>query len=246
MSMILKPSISRMRMIVVVTGRSAGNGDVAERLPAARAVDEGRLAHLLVQALERRQQDDEDERRPLPRVADDHRGPRQPGIGHPGEVAQPERHPERLEGSLGGVGQHQEHVADADRGDRQRDEEHDPEEAPTRDVLDRQQREAETQACTAGAIPTKTKISVTISEPGRPPSLTSAWTSSQTKPTSRTPADQAQHQARTVRASAPHRARPGVAGQDDRPDDDRPARAATATSGPRGSGCARGRTSSCW
>ena len=37
------------------------------------AVDEGRLADLLVEALERGQQDDEHERRPLPRVADDHR-----------------------------------------------------------------------------------------------------------------------------------------------------------------------------
>ena len=37
------------------------------------------------------------------------------------------------------------------------------------------------------AIPTNTKMSVTMSAPGRPPSLTRAWTSSQTKPTSMTP-----------------------------------------------------------
>ena len=57
------------------------------------AVDEGRLADLLVEALERGQQDDEHERRPLPRVADDHRDPGQPRVGDPGEVAQAERRP---------------------------------------------------------------------------------------------------------------------------------------------------------
>ena len=80
MSMILKPSMRRMRMIVVVTGRMRRQRDVAEALPAARAVDEGRLADLLVEALERGQQDDEHERRPLPRVADDH-GARGPATG---------------------------------------------------------------------------------------------------------------------------------------------------------------------
>ena len=72
MSMILKPSMRRMRTIVVVTGRIAGIVMWRNALPAAGAVDEGGLADLLVEALERGQQDDEHERRPLPRVADDH------------------------------------------------------------------------------------------------------------------------------------------------------------------------------
>ena len=80
MSMILKPSIMRMRMIVVLTGRIAGIVMCRNALPSARAVDEGRLADLLVEALERGEQDDEHERRPLPRVADDH-GERAPATG---------------------------------------------------------------------------------------------------------------------------------------------------------------------
>ena len=78
MSMILKPSMSRMRTIVVVTGRIAGNvmwRKLCQRLAPSTS---GRLADLLVEALERGQQDDEHERRPLPRVADDDRDAGQP------------------------------------------------------------------------------------------------------------------------------------------------------------------------
>src|SRR4026208_2562528 len=85
MSMILKPSMSRMRMIVVVTGSSAGKvmcRNACQRLarPPAAAGGERRLTRLLVQALERGEQHDESERRPLPRVADDHGGPSQPRV----------------------------------------------------------------------------------------------------------------------------------------------------------------------
>ena len=90
MSTILKPSISRMRTIVVLTGRIAGDRDVPERLAVRGAVDERRLADLLVEAFEGREQDDEHERGPLPRVADDDRDPGRPRIGHPGVLAHPE------------------------------------------------------------------------------------------------------------------------------------------------------------
>ena len=93
----------------------------------------------------RGQQDDEHERRPLPRVADDHGGASEPRVGDPGEVPQAELDPQRLEGALRRVGHHQEHVADADRRDRQRDQEHDPEELAPRHLLDGQQREAESE-----------------------------------------------------------------------------------------------------
>ena len=71
---------------------------------------------------------------------------RQPRVGDPGEVPQPELDPQRLEGPLRRVGHHQEHVADPDRRDRQRDQEHDPEELAPRDLLDGQQREPEAEA----------------------------------------------------------------------------------------------------
>ena len=70
----------------------------------------------------------------------------QPRVGDPGEVAQPERDPERLERPLRRVGHHQEHVADADRRDRQRDQEQDPEEAPPWDLLDGEHRQAQPEA----------------------------------------------------------------------------------------------------
>ncbi len=54
-----------------------------------------------------------------------------------------EGHEQRLEGTLGGVSHHLEHVTDADRGDRQGDEEDDPEEASAGDALDGQDRQAE-------------------------------------------------------------------------------------------------------
>ncbi len=73
-------------------------------------------------------------------------GARQPRVGDPGEVTQAELHPQRLEGALRGVGHHQEHVANADGRDRQRDQEHDPEELAPRHLLDGQQREAKAEA----------------------------------------------------------------------------------------------------
>ena len=48
-------------------------------------------------------------------------------------------------GPFDGVGHHPEHVADADRRDRQRDQEHDPEEAPPRQRLDGEDRQPETE-----------------------------------------------------------------------------------------------------
>ena len=144
MSMILKPSMRRMRTIVVSTGRMAGKV-MLRSSGAAGAVDDGRLADLLVEAFEGGQQDDEHERGPLPRVADDHRHPGGPRVGHPREVAQAEPDPDRLERALRRVGHHQEHVADADRGDGQRDQEGDPEEASPGHGLDAQHRQPEAE-----------------------------------------------------------------------------------------------------
>ena len=65
------------------------------------------------------------------------------GLGHPGEVAEPDPLPDRRERPLGGVGQHPERVADADRGDHQRQEEHDAEEGPPADRLGADDRQPE-------------------------------------------------------------------------------------------------------
>ena len=91
-SMILKASIMRIRISVVLTGRMRREGDVAERSASGGAIHEGGLDRTsCVLALERGQQHDEHERDPLPGVADDHRDARRPRVGDPGVVDQAER-----------------------------------------------------------------------------------------------------------------------------------------------------------
>ena len=53
-------------------------------LPGGGAVDPRRLEDVAVDALQRRQHHDEDERRPLPDVGHDHGAEREPRLGEPG------------------------------------------------------------------------------------------------------------------------------------------------------------------
>ena len=125
----------------------------------------------------------------------------------------PSADPDRLERPLRGVGHHQEHVADADRGDRQRDQEHDPEEAPPRDLLDGQHRQPEPEHVLEARCPrTRRSASRSARRAGRR-RWRSAWTRSQTKPTKATPADQPEGEAERPVPAAPDGARPGPARQ---------------------------------
>ena len=85
-STILKASIMRIRTTVAATGAIAGQVMSRKICKAAGAVELGRLDLVAWLGLESRQQDDEDERGPLPGVAEDDDQARRPGF-----VAQPIR-----------------------------------------------------------------------------------------------------------------------------------------------------------
>ena len=123
--------------------RDRGPGDVAEDLEPARPVKPGRLELIARLVLDRGEQHDEHERRPLPGVADQHHEPRRPGLVRPGPRAEAERRAQRRERPLLHVGEHPEHVGDADRRHHQRNEEHDPKEAASADRLRAEKRKPE-------------------------------------------------------------------------------------------------------
>ena len=145
MSMILKPSMSRMRTIVVDTGSSAGivmcRNDCQRLAPSTRAASWTSWSRPSM-AASRTMNTNGVHCHVSPMIT---AGAGEPRVGDPGEVPQAELDPQRLERALRRVGHHQEHVADADRRDRQRDQEHDPEELAPRHLLDGQQREAEAE-----------------------------------------------------------------------------------------------------
>ena len=145
MSTILKPSIRRMRTIVVLTGRIAGNvmcqNDCRCDAPSTNAASRTSWS------------------RPSRAASSTmntngvhcHVSPMMTAIraAH-GSVTQvywpiPSSREDGFQWALPGVGHHPEHVADADRRDRQRQHEDDAEEPPSGESLDGQERQAEAQ-----------------------------------------------------------------------------------------------------
>ena len=118
-------------------------GDVAEDLETARPIEPGRLKLVARLVLDRGKQHDEHERRPLPGVADQHHEARRPGLVRPGPRAEADRRAQGRERPLLHVGEHTEHVGDADRRHHQRNEEDNPKEAACADRLGAEERQPE-------------------------------------------------------------------------------------------------------
>ena len=83
--------------------------------------------------------------RPLPGIADEHHDPRGPRVRRPREIREPERDPDIGERPLVGVGEHAEHVGDADGRHHDRQEEDHAEQVAPVDVLRAEDGEAERQ-----------------------------------------------------------------------------------------------------